>query len=341
MDFLFGSKIVASLDIGQENLKWAAIDQRKGSCHVWQAEMFPERSNRKDILEEDAVIKRLATLVPECQKAVPVWNKKVICTAYGSKVFYGYLEFGKTNTKYLKQAVVSGLLNTLPYPLDELEVKVTGVETLSGRSDHSAAFYGLVHKSLVEKLRRRVEACGLTLEDTSLIPNALSKAWGKNRGSDSGEFVALVNIGFEKTMVVVAKSQQPFSVREVPIGGSQFTYSFQIEEQLTWKAAEEKKRAYNVFESREHFVEPDLRKWLDELKKSIGHFESKFGEWGHKVAKVVLSGGGACWQGLDKRIEEFLKLPVLVDGWGDIRPVEPRSEQEALLQKISIGSCLK
>lgn len=341
MDFLFGSKISAAIDIGSHTFKWAAVDRKKGLCYVWHEEIMPERESRKDVLPEDALQTRLQSLVQKCQAANSVWNKQVTASASSHQIFYGYLEVNKIQPKDLKFSVTNQLLPRLPRPLEELEILCLPVSPLSGRADRSGAFYAMIPQEVVDLSRRRVEACGLKLSGLGVIPVALARCWGRNLPPGSGlaeEMVALVHLGFERTTVVMARGDTPYGVRDFQPAAGHFTYAFQVGQQSSWRQAEEARRNYNVAQQREHFIEPDLRKWLGEVERSLQHFRSKHKEF--PLTRVVLSGGGACWPGLVERVEESLHLPVQADSWSHLRPTTICSEQEALLHKVSIGCAL-
>lgn len=336
MDFLFGNKIVASLDIGSYSVKWAAIDRKRGLCHVWHGELFPERENRRDTLSEEQLLARLPALLQECQKTVKVWNKSVALSIAGSKVFHGYLELVPTTPKNLKFCVISALLNSLPMEFDAMETLCVGVPPLSGREDKSAAFYALLPSEYVERSRKRAEVCGLKCEQADDVAISLARAWGRN-SSRADEMVALVHIGFERTTVLLARGGNPYYVRDFAPAGAQFTYAFQVGLQVSWAEAERRKRAYNVFDGREFYIEPDLRKWLEEVRRSLEHARSKHNL---EAARVALSGGGAAWPGLPQRTEQFLGIPCELDGWDRLQPTQPLASHEAVVHKVSLGLAL-
>lgn len=337
MDFLFGKNIQVGLDVGNDMLKWAAVDRRKGLCYVWQAPLFPERSAQKDRPAEDQLRKSMADLIKQCKAANgKTWNKTVTCPVYGQGVIHGYIESDVRTQKDLKFAVTSTLLKDLPYALEDFELNCLSVPPLT-EAHPMAAFYAVVPRETIELARSRVEACGLKLGGVVASPIALAREFGHNRPDDP-EFWALVHSGFEWTQVIVVRGTHPYYVREIPVAGGSFTYAFQMGEQVSWQVAEQNKRAYDCYESREHFTEPFVRRFLDEVKKSLDHFKGKYGK---PVSKVAFSGGSACWRGLAKRLGEHLKTEVMLDGWRQIRPDQPRPEDEALLHKVSLGLALE
>lgn len=336
MDFLFGKNVQVGLDLGNDLLKWAAVDRRKGQCYVWQGALFPERNAQKDRPAEDELRKTLGELIRRCKADQgKIWNKSVTVPVYGQGVIHGYIESDVRTEKDLKFAVTSTLLKDLPYALEDFELNCLSVPPIS--EQHSmAAFYAVVPRESIELARSRVESAGLKLAGVVATPIALARELGHNRPDDP-EFWALVHSGFEWTQVVIVRGTSPYYVREIPVAGGAFTYAFQMGEQVSWQVAEQNKRAYDCYESREHFAEPFVKRFLDEVKKSLDHFQGKYGK---AVSRVALSGGTASWRGLSRRLSEHVKLEVTLDGWRQIRPDQPRPEDEALLHKVSLGLAL-
>ena len=76
------------------------------------------------------------------------------------------------------------------------------------------------------------------------------------------------------------------------------------------------------------------------IKKTLGYFTRQLpGKC--KVEEVFLSGGSAYWKSLDKRLSEYLDMPVRVDFWDNLKKNHKISDKENIgFYQIAIGLAL-
>jgi type IV pilus assembly protein PilM len=338
---LFGrSKVSAGLDIGQNTVRWAAVEAGSGRVkELWAGELVPARQQKHDVLEGEALERRLRELLGQCQKQVSSWARSVATSVQGGGTICGYMELPKLTDKELKTAVPSKLARQLPFPIDEVLLSHVNVPPLSEDKEKSAVVYVAVQKKVVEQRTALLKSAGLDARGLEVPPIPLARAYAKNHDHARDELVALVAIGYQLTQVVITRQGFPYYHRQFSSAGAEATYAFQMGSQSDWKSAEAFKLGYDV-NQKQVAIEPFINKWTGEVKRTLDSFIARQAP-NAKIARVSLMGGGARWPGLDRRLGETLALPVAVETW-DRMKVDAGAQKvgDAAAFSLAIGLAL-
>ncbi len=334
---MFGKKIRTGLDLGSFSLKVASREAKSNHCYVWSAELFPDRTEKDQDFGTQFVGNRLKDLVARARQELPAFNRTVVISVSGEGVFYGYFELPALSAKELQVAIPSALTREVPLPLSELSVSSVQVPSLSG-DGKTGVFFCAVRNSRVEKLRKLLEHCDLTLEKVKPVALALESEYCVNRRPSAGVISALVNVGFRHTVVVLLKGGYPYFARDVELAGAGFTYAFQMASQISWPRAEEFKRDYQITE-KDFMIEPFLLDWTSQIKRSFDYFCRTYDQ--PQPSEIFLSGGSAQWAGLARRLQTATGIKVTTDGWsGMSRATDDEDDESSCLHKVSIGLSL-
>ena len=331
-------QVKAGLDLGTHSLKWAVLDSNRKPIRLFCGEVLPDRETQNDQPHPRWLAARLAELLDECKAASGgVWSEKVRAGLQGEGVVCGYLELPPGE---LEKTVPAALQEQLPFNVNDVGLTYLQVPPYRAQEDRQAVFYGTYLKTMAHQRRRLLESCGLEVEDLQVTTLALAREFRVNHHPhDEGSFWGLIHCGFGSSHVLITRNGFPYYSRDFEIAGKSFTYAFQIGYQTTWPKAEQYKLNYRVA-TKDFQIEPFLLDWTDEIKRSLGHFASRFP--GARVSRLFLSGGTALWHGLDKRLEDTVGIPVTLDTWeglaapGGGAPPPP----EAPLYKVALGLAL-
>jgi len=140
--------------------------------------------------------------------------------------------------------------------------------------------------------------------------------------------------GYQRTSVVLLKGPHPYFCREFRLAGSDFTYAFQMGDQVDWPEAERRKREYDVGE-KDFKVESFVQRWLGDVQRSLSYAAQKHAQL--VPTQVILSGGTALWKGLAGRLSEFLSLPVRLHQWDRLKLSGSSGPNEIALYDEAIG----
>lgn len=122
--------------------------------------------------------------------------------------------------------------------------------------------------------------------------------------------VILCNIGARMTNFVVVKNGKPLIVKDIFIGGDNFTSAIQNAKQMEYEIAEKEKREKGLDDS-EIFssIRQVLESFVLQIRQSIDYYLEKESS-SEEIKKIFLSGGSALLKGLDSYLEEKLTIPV-------------------------------
>lgn len=334
---MFGrTKASVGLDIGQHTVRWAAVELSSGRLkEVWSGELIPERGQKSDLLEGAALEKRLKELMGACQKQVSNWNKSVNTAVQGAGTICGYLELPKLTDKELRTAVPSKLAKQLPFPIDEVVLSYIPIPPLDpGTAGVSAILYVVVQKKVVEQRTAMLKAIGLEAKSLQIPALALARAYDRNHDAPKDQLVALIQVGYQFSQLVLVRQGFPYYHRQFASAGADATYAVQMASQSDWKTAEQSKRTYTL-DGTEVAIEPFIIKWSGEVKRSIDSFQARQ-SGSVPVSRAVLVGGGAAWPGLARRLSDIVGLPVDVEEWARLK-VEPAALKNADAASFSLA----
>jgi type IV pilus assembly protein PilM len=142
---------------------------------------------------------------------------------------------------------------------------------------------------------------------------ALQNAFEANYTVDPYATIALLNIGASLMNINITKGGMPLFVRDVSVGGNQYTDILQKELQLNFQEAEDLKLGRTGGGEAE-MVQPLLESITDmlimEVQKTFDFFRETYPA--ERITQILLSGGTSNMSGLAERLEETFKYPTQV-----------------------------
>ena len=143
---------------------------------------------------------------------------------------------------------------------------------------------------------------------------AIQNTFEINYAPDPDATIALLNIGASLTNINITKAGMPLFIRDVSVGGNQYTDILQKELQLTLEEAEDLKFGKKVGMYDATMVQPLLDSITDmltmEVQKTFDFFKETFAE--ETISSIYLSGGGARAIGLTEKIQTAFGFPTEV-----------------------------
>jgi type IV pilus assembly protein PilM len=142
---------------------------------------------------------------------------------------------------------------------------------------------------------------------------ALQNAFEANYEVDPYGTIALLNIGASLMNINITKGGMPLFVRDVSVGGNQYTDILQKELQLNFQEAEDLKLGKTGGGEAE-MVQPLLESITDmlimEVQKTFDFFRETYPT--ETISQILISGGTSNMFGLAERLEETFKYPTQV-----------------------------
>ncbi|MFH1380651.1 MAG: type IV pilus assembly protein PilM [Candidatus Omnitrophota bacterium] len=149
---------------------------------------------------------------------------------------------------------------------------------------------------------------------------------------DAAKSIALLNIGYSQTSVVILQGSVPFFTRDIQIGGKNIAEA--ISKTMGVKAIDAEKMIYEPGEKKAEIFEaakPALASLVEELRLSVGYYENQFGK---SINEIYLSGGIARMGGISGYLEE--NFGIKPSTWNPFLGFEiDAGLDKALLEKIA------
>jgi type IV pilus assembly protein PilM len=158
-----------------------------------------------------------------------------------------------------------------------------------------------------------ISLAGRNPEIVDIDAFALQNAFEANYNVDSEATVALLNIGASLMNINITKGGMPLFIRDVSVGGNQYTDILQKELQLNFQEAEELKLGKSGGPEAE-MVQPLLESITDmlvmEVHKTFDFFRETYPT--ETISRVLISGGTSHMLGLSEKIQETFGYPTEV-----------------------------
>jgi type IV pilus assembly protein PilM len=168
-------------------------------------------------------------------------------------------------------------------------------------------------KDKIQNHTNVISLAGRTAEIVDIDAFALQNAFEANYTVDSNTPIALLNIGASLMNINITKGGMPLFIRDVSVGGNQYTDILQKELQLNFQEAEDLKLGKSGG-SEVEMVQPLLESITEmlimEVQKTFDFFRETYPS--ETIRRVVISGGTSRMMGLAEKIQETLGYPTEV-----------------------------
>lgn len=290
---VFFHQPVIGLDIGQHMIKMVQIvAKRKGKyeIHAWAGSR--NQSHNLQYLVQD--IKKVY------QQGHFRGQKVVICLPQ-EELLFDYVTLPPTSEEELSHMVEWEAKKIFPFLAvkGQFDFKVCGERTLV-----------IASKTPVLPLQQLIRQAGLDLVAVDGACFAWLRAWDLvmiHKSSKYSSYRIIVDIGWQKSRLLLAEYDQPLLFRNINLGGESLTNALIDVHQLAWDQAEAKKCGGHFFCNEEPF-----KGWINCLISDIRCFieEAEKKYTGINNCAVLLLGGGANLMGLPEALQIALDIPV-------------------------------
>ena len=233
-----------------------------------------------------------------------IFTDSICITALPAKdFFFRNIRLPFKDKKKISQTIAYELEPLIPCPADEVLIDYV----ITDQTDQTNIFSAAVHKSIVGDLRTRLEECRV---EASMI--GIDAVPAVSRLLTSGGAVAgcglLLDIGDRDTAGVLFGKNGILHIRRFPFGGEKITKAIAKALKIEFYEAEKKKRTGDTSEAEEE-ISVVCEKFFSEVKNTLQFLDLK-GYLKEDPAKVFLTGGGALYPPLQKKMETFFSLPI-------------------------------
>ena len=258
-------------------------------------------------------------------------SKKCVTALPISSIFSALVNMPIVDEKNIKSAIEAQAAKLSPWQIGEA---VLDWKILPKESKDAKNFLALItgaEKSSIKKYIEVFKAAELKVVSLETEASALIRSLiGDDKAS-----VAILEIGAERTNVVIASGSVPIMSRSIDFGGKAFTLEFSKLLGMEATQAEEFKLDAEKLESLlpsesvlSETYKTLLRPVLNEIKYSIDLYLNQNKVGAAKVEKIVMTGGSCLLPGLAAFLSDYFKMRAYVgDPWArtiypeDLRPL--------------------
>ena len=302
------------LDIGTSVVKAVQLQHVKGG---WTLTALGSVTLPADVIAE-GVIKDPPTVADAIREAVAragVTSRKAVIAVAGRDLITKKVQLPEVPPKELRDAVQLEAEHHIPFAVDEVFLDYHVLSRHHGIMDLIVV---AVKKSKVIEYVGVVEEAGLEPVVVDVDGFALGNQFEVNQAKDSGEAVALIDMGASVMKTNVVRKGASIFARDIPFGGNQYTQAIADRLHTTFERAERAKLRETTdiawdamvpaFEAVSHGLSL-------EVQRSFDYFGSTSDS--ERIGRIVMSGGAARLPGITEYLSSAWGIPVEV-----ARPLE-------------------
>jgi len=308
---IFSGQPLIGLDIGSSSIKAFQVRETRGAFEISRfaiKDIVPDSIVDGAIMDSASVVQ----VINEILKELKIKKSMVSTAIAGHSVIVKRINVTKMTESELKEAITLEAEQYIPFDIDDVNMDFHII-------GDSKTAEGQMEIILVAAKKEQVNDYSNLIRETGLIPVivdlaafALQNCYEANYEDEPEKTLALVNIGASSININILKNRLSSFVRDIPLGGKQYTEAIQKELQLSFQEAEKLKRTRDSSGKAPAELEGILsgvsEEICQEIKRSFDFFRTQASE--AEVDKIYLSGGSSKISGLDKMLSERVGIEV-------------------------------
>ncbi len=302
---------LVGVDIGSSSVKAIELQGKLNSLQLTSLgheNLQPDTIVDGQIMELNGVANVIAHIFQEHQ----IKSDKIVAGVSGYSVIIKSIIVPKMSEAELEESIEWHAEEYIPFEIGEvsLDYQITG-ETADGLQVLLAA----CKRDKIANVRQAIQLAGKHPTVIDVESFALQNCYEVNYQPQSGQVVALLNIGAATMNINVMDGAQSIFTRDVTVGGNQYTALLQRELGLNSGDAEAVKRGMPLPPGQEDkdvgFILRSVSEILAlEIQKTIDFYRATAVEGDGAVQRILLSGGGSKLTGLREFLTERFDMPV-------------------------------
>jgi type IV pilus assembly protein PilM len=308
------NKPLVGLDIGSSSVKAVEL---KRSGKGFQLTGFAAESLGPDAVVDGAIMDSRG--VAESIKRTMILGKfkpKAVATGVsGHSVIVKRVALPAATAEEVEASIQFDAEQYIPFEISEVNLDYQVVGPSEKASDDLAMDVLLVvaKKEKIQNQTNVISLAGRQPDIVDIDAFALQNVYEANYLPFPDETIALLNIGASLMNINITKGGMPLFIRDVSVGGNQYTDILQKELQLNFQEAEDLKLGRTGGPEAEMvgpLLESVTEMLITEVQKTFDFFRETYP--GEKISRIVISGGTARIAGLTEKIEEIFGYPTEV-----------------------------
>jgi type IV pilus assembly protein PilM len=312
MSLLKKRKPLVGLDIGSSSVKAVELTKSKKG---YQLTGFACEILGPDVVVDGAIMDApaMAASIREALAAGKFKPKGVATGVSGHSVIVKRVVVPAATLGEVEASIQLDAEQYIPFELSEvqLDYQLVGPSTTRGEEPGMEVVLVAAKRDKIENHTNVIGMAGRSPEVVDIDAFALQNAFEANYLVDEDATIVLLNIGASLMNINITKGGMPLFIRDVSVGGNQYTDILQKELQLSFQEAEDLKLGKNGGSEAE-MVQPLLESITDmlcnEVQKTFDFFHETYP--GEVINHVFISGGTSQMHGLAGKLQKTFGYPT-------------------------------
>jgi type IV pilus assembly protein PilM len=305
-------KDVVGIDIGSSSIKLVEVREASRGYQLTNfgiAELHPETIVDGAIMDTAAVVDAIGSLV----SGLKVKVKDVVTAVSGNAVRIQKISLPSMTKEELEESIQWEAEQYIPFDISDVNIDFQILDTLEDGSGQMEVILAAAKKDVINEYVAVISEAGLNVVIVDVDCFALENMFDVNYQFETGDIIALVNVGASFTNINIIKNGMSAFTRDIASGGNQYTEELQKRFSISYDDAE----ALKLGKGGKDIPRDEMKKVIDqvsgdlvasEIQKTIDYFLSQGGH--HSVSKMYLSGGTSKTVGLPKVIADKTAIPI-------------------------------
>jgi type IV pilus assembly protein PilM len=306
------SKPLVGLDIGSSAVK--AVELTKGK-KGYQVTRLAVENLAPDAVVDGAIVDSVAVAqtIKQTLSSGKFKPKGVAAGVSGHSVIVKRVVLPAATAEEVHASIEFDAEQYIPFEVSEVNLDYQVVGAPANDEPGTEVLLVVAKKDKIQNHTNVISLAGRETKIVDIDAFALQNTYEANYGIEPNATVALLNIGAQLMNINITKAGMPLFVRDVSVGGNQYTDILQKELQLSFHDAEDLKLG-KTLDADPQMVQPLLESITDmlvlEVQKTFDFFRETYPA--EAISKVMISGGAARMPGLADKIEEVFGHPTEV-----------------------------
>jgi type IV pilus assembly protein PilM len=314
MGFLSKSKPLVGLDIGSSSIKAVELAKSKKG---YELTSFAYESLSPDAVVDGAIMdsRGVADTIKRSFMAGKFKPKMVATGVSGHSVIVKRVIVPAATPNEVATSIQLDAEQYIPFDISEvnLDYQVVGPGITPADEPGMEVVLVAAKKDKIQNHTNVISMAGQNPNLVDIDAFALQNAFEANYTVRADETVALLNIGASLMNINITKGGMPLFIRDVSVGGNQYTDILQKELQLNFQEAEDLKLG-KTGGSETEMVQPLLESitglLIMEVQKTFDFFRETYPA--ETISRVLICGGTSHMLGLADRIQTTFSYPTEV-----------------------------
>lgn len=345
------AKLGVGLDIGANSIKVVELQGglKPRLSRFGKMALFEGALNAGEIKEREQVGKAIKELFAKTKIA----SKRVVIAIPGQAAIIRHIKLPLMEDNEVANAIHWEAERYIPFPVDEVTLDFKVIKRYADQNEMDVLMV-CARNDIIYSHIETLRDIGLQTQVVDIQTFSLMRAAGLEKANTEGA-VALLDIGFETSDLMILKDGIPLFTRVIPLAGNRFTKTIATNLGITSEEAEEIKinkidvliqseSMSQSLEAKANFaMEEGLKELALEIRRSFDYFHLQ--DRNEEVNQLIINGGGALLPNLGTFLNRELGIPVIdsaiPQGISVPKKLRLKLEAEIPLYSVALGLAMR